>query len=99
MIPSYAGKGSGGYGILMFQWTGIIIIFLCMAFAIWQVKMESPVPPMNVRVLVFDKLQNKWRIGRVEERTGTTWWVFDPHIFESPDANRFIAWQDLPRNP
>lgn len=54
---------------------------------------------MNVRVLVFDKQQNQWRIGRMEERTGVTWWVFDPHIFESLDETRFTNWQDLPRIP
>ena len=56
-------------------------------------------PPTNVRVLVFDTQIKQWRIGRIEERTGVTWWVFDPHIFEALNESRFIKWQPLPENP
>lgn len=55
-------------------------------------------PPLNKRVLVFDNQLKLWKIGRLEEKAGQTWWVLDPHIYFAV-GDRFTKWQDLPGDP
>lgn len=52
-------------------------------------------PTEGKRVLVWDEKLKIWKIGRIEDRLGEKWWVFDPHMYYACD-DRFKRWVDLP---
>lgn len=59
----------------------------------------ASLPPLNVRVLLFDSLLNKWVIGQRQQNQNNSYWVLDPKIFHGLDNQRFSHWQELPNAP